>query len=95
MQRAAMMDIPAQITGVLQANPGMQRPMDDFFPDWEAQVNRCIAPRQKAPGFERLRHGPRATLGELFMMPGETYTAKEIYACYRARRLVELQMDKS
>ena len=56
-------------------------------------MNWCIAPCQNTPGFDRLRHGPRVTLGGLFMMPGETCTAKEIYAYYRACRLVALKRD--
>ena len=64
------------------------------MPDWKAQRNRCMVPCPSADTHEWLRAGPVITLGELFLLLGDDYTAKDIDAFYRACRLVSLKRPK-
>ena len=72
-----------------------KRDDSDYEPDWPRQRHRCVVPCANAAECEWVRTGEVVTLGELFMRLGEQFTCRQIYAFYRALRLVALKRDKS
>ncbi len=93
--QAALADIVDQIDE-LQGRLGNARTVDwhAYCPDWAAQRIRCVVPCANAAGYEWVRLGPVATLGELFMQLGKFFTAKHIYAFFRTLRVVAAKRAK-
>ena len=65
-----------------------------LHPDWEHQVLRFIVPCKQMPTMHWRRVCQCITLGRLFGMLGEEYSADVLYHFYRTRRILVAKKKK-
>ena len=63
-------------------------------PDWDRMRFRHVCPCVDTEEYAWVRHGAVVSVGELFMILGQEYTAAEIYTLYRCLRIVCLKRRK-
>ncbi len=67
----------------------------DLAPDWRGQQCRVVVNCVGTTQWEWRRIGLVVTLGELFLLLGQDWTAAAIYSLYRALRIVALKRRKT
>jgi hypothetical protein len=65
-----------------------------LHPDWENQVLRSIVPCKRMPTMHWRRVCQCITLGRLFGMLGQYYSADVLYHFYRTRRILVAKKKK-
>ncbi len=68
---------------------------DALKPAWDQMRFRHVCPCVDTDKYAWVRQGKVVSIGELFMLLGQEYTAAEIYAFYRCMRIVCLKRRKN
>ena len=85
-----------EISRVLHSGSAKARTLsvNDLRADWLRQTFRVLAPCKGTKDFQWVRTGAVISLGQLFLVLGETFTAAEIYQFYRTLRIVAVKRRK-
>ena len=66
----------------------------DLYPEWKQQTLRCLVPCRRTNSYHWRRACSCITLGRLFGVLGQAYSADAIYHFYRTRRIVVAKQKK-
>ena len=66
----------------------------DLHPNWSKQTLRCLVPCRRTDSYHWRRACSCITLGRLFGVLGQAYSADAIYHFYRTRRIVVAKQRK-
>ena len=85
-----------EISRVLHSGSAKSRTLsvNHLRADWLRQTFRALAPCKGTKDFQWVRTGAVTSLGQLFLVLGETFTAAEIYQFYRTLRIVAVKRRK-
>ena len=84
----------SEAEGLLDVNHSREHLGKCLAPDWKKQSLRSVVPCLNAGGFQWRRVCYCVTLGRLFAVLGQDYSAAVLYHFYRARRIVVAKKRK-